>query len=318
MTLTVASLLRRKEKSFSLSVLAGESGLSREIAVPDLSSPGLALAGYTERFVSKRIQIFGQTEIAYLDSLDRSKCAAALNFVLGAGVPCAIVTKGQDPPRELLGAAEEAGVALIGTPLKTGDFYRSLQRYLEEEFAPRTSLHGSLVDVYGIGLLFTGPSGIGKSECALDLVERGHRLVADDLVIAHCRQGNVLIGRAHEHQRHHMEIRGAGIVDVRAMFGIRAVREQKRIEVVVELERWGESDEADRTGLDPKQCDILGVDLPKVVIPLNPGKNITVIAEVVAMSHLLRYSGEDTAANFERDLLERMRPVRDYLESDNE
>ena len=318
MSLSVASLLRRKREAFSLSVLAGEAGLDREISVPEVSSPGLALAGYTERFVATRVQIFGQTEIAYLESLSGPRRAAALEFVFGSDVPCAFVTKGLDPPRRLLAAADAAGVALLATPLKTGDFYRRLQPYLEEEFAPRTSIHGSLADVYGIGLLFTGPSGIGKSECVLDLVERGHRLVADDLILVHRRQSDILLGRAHEHQRHHMEIRGVGIIDVRAMFGIRAVRQQKRIEVVVELEVWGARDDYDRTGLETEECEILDVTLPRIRIPLNPGKNITVIAEVVAMNHLLRYSGEDSAAAFERDLIERMQPVRDYLESDDE
>lgn len=318
MTLTVASLLRRKRETFSFTVVAGESGLERGIEVPEVSSPGLALAGYRERFVSQRVLIFGETEIAYLESLRASERAAALTFVFESGVPCAIITKNQAAPAELVSAAEAAGVAVLETPLKTGDFYRRLQPYLEEEFAPRTSLHGSLADVYGIGLLFIGPSGIGKSECVLDLVERGHRLVADDLILVHRRQSDILLGRAHENQRHHMEIRGVGIIDVRAMFGIRAVRQQKRIEVVVELEVWGERDDYDRTGLEAEECEILGVTLPKVRIPLNPGKNITVIAEVVAMNHLLRYSGEDPAAAFERDLIERMRPVRDYLESDDE
>ena len=318
MSLSVASLLQRKREAFSLSVLAGEAGLDREISVPEVSSPGLALAGYTERFVATRVQIFGQTEIAYLESLSGPRRAAALEFVFGSDVPCAFVTKGLDPPRRLLAAADAAGVALLATPLKTGDFYRRLQPYLEEEFAPHTSIHGSLADVYGIGLLFTGPSGIGKSECVLDLVERGHRLVADDLILVHRRQSDILLGRAHEHQRHHMEIRGVGIIDVRAMFGIRAVRQQKRIEVVVELEVWGARDDYDRTGLETEECEILDVTLPRIRIPLNPGKNITVIAEVVAMNHLLRYSGEDSAAAFERDLIERMQPVRDYLESDDE
>ncbi|WP_419161911.1 HPr(Ser) kinase/phosphatase [Candidatus Palauibacter sp.] len=318
MTLTVASLLRRKRDAFSLSVLVGERGLEREIRVPEVSSPGLALAGYSERFVSNRVQIFGQTEIAYLASLSDAERGAALTFVFQSGVPCAFITKSQDAPEQLLVAAEAAGVTLLSTPLKTGDFYRRLQPYLEEEFAPRTSIHGSLADVYGIGLLFMGPSGIGKSECVLDLVERGHRLVADDLILVHRRQSDILLGRAHEHQRHHMEMRGVGIIDIRAMFGIRAVREQKRIEVVVELEVWGARDDYDRTGLETEECEILGVPLPKVRIPLNPGKNITVIAEVIAMNHLLRFSGEDPAAAFERDLIERMRPVRDYLESDDE
>ncbi len=318
MTLSVANLYERKRESLSLRIVAGESGLSRDIRAPEVSSPGLALAGYRERFVATRVQIFGQTEISYLESLSASDRATALSFVFDAGVPCAFITKDQTPPVEMLEAGNRAQVAVFATDLKTGDFYRRLQPYLEEEFAEQTSLHGSLADVYGVGLLFQGSSGIGKSECVLDLVERGHRLVADDLVIAQRRHKGLLIGRGHERQGHHMEIRGVGIIDIRSMFGVRAVRQQKRIEVVVELEVWGAREEYDRTGLTTAEIEILGVTLPKVVIPLNPGKNLTVIAEVVAMNHLLKYSGEDSAAAFEKALLERMQPVREYLADDDE
>ncbi len=318
MTLTVAGLLERKGETLALTVLAGEAGLEREIDTPEVSSPGLALAGYTRRFVANRVQIFGQTEVSYLSSLSAADRSAALQFVFSSGIPCAFITKGQPPPQELLDAANASDVAFISTELKTGDFYRRLQPYLEEEFAPHSAIHGSLADVYGVGLLFVGPSGIGKSECVLDLVERGHRLVADDLVLVHRRGRDVLIGRGHDHQRHHMEIRGVGIIDVRSMFGVRAVRQQKRIEVVVELEVWGARADYDRTGLETELTTILEVDVPKVVVPLNPGKNLTVIAEVVAMNHLLKYSGQDSASAFQQSLLERMRPIREYLEADDE
>ncbi len=318
MTHTVQSLFDRKREVLSLSLIAGRKGLAREIHTPEVSSPGLALAGYTRRFVAKRVQIFGQTEISFLESLDPEQRSRALAFVFGSGIPCAFVSKGQTPPSELLQAADQAGVAVIRTTLRTGDFYRRLQPYLEEAFAPTTAIHGSLADVYGIGLLFLGRSGIGKSECVLDLVERGHRLVADDLVFVQGRQNDVLIGRAHEQQGHHMEIRGVGIVDVRTLFGIRAVRQQKRIEVVVQLEEWETGKEYDRTGLRDEREEILGIEVPKVTIPINPGKNITVIAEVIAMNHLLKYSGEDSAAAFEQALIDRMTPVRNYLEIDDE
>jgi HPr kinase/phosphorylase len=172
--------------------------------------------------------------------------------------------------------------------------------------------------VYGVGLLFVGPSGIGKSECVLDLVERGHRVVADDLVRVHRRGHDILIGRGHDFQQHHMEIRGIGIIDVRALFGIRAVRQQKRIELIVQLEEWSEGAHYDRTGLETDTTEILEVEIPKVIVPLNPGKNITVIAEVVAMNHLLRYSGVHSARDFDRSLVERMQPIREYLEEDDE
>jgi HPr kinase/phosphorylase len=172
-----------------------------------------------------------------------------------------------------------------------------------------------------VGLLFVGQSGIGKSECVLDLVERGHRLVADDLVIASRRGTDIIIGRGHELQRHHMEIRGVGVIDVPSIFGVRSVRQQKRIEVVVQLEEWNRAAQIDRTGLDTQTTNILGVDVPKVTVPLNPGKNITVVAEVVAMNHLLRYAGVDVAEAFNERLIGRMRTasqVRQYLREDNE
>jgi HPr kinase/phosphorylase len=317
-SLKVVDLLEQKRESLALEVVAGSAGLSRAIEAPEVSSPGLALSGYRDRFVTTRVQVLGQTEISYLDSLSLERRHEVLDFVFGSGIPCVFVTKGLDLPDELVQVADEKAVAVLRTSLKTGDFFRRIQPYLEEEFAPRTTLHGSLADVYGVGLLFQGPSGIGKSECVLDLVERGHRLVADDLVLAHRRGSELLIGRGHELQQYHMEIRGIGIIDVRAMFGIRAVRQQKRIEVVVQLEEWSEDGVYDRTGLETQTTDVLGVSLPMVIVPLNPGKNITVIAEVVAMNHLLKYSGVETAAVFQQTLIERMRPVRDYLEIDDE
>jgi HPr kinase/phosphorylase len=221
----------------------------------------------------------------------------------------------------LLELAAKAGVGVIRTRLKTNEFYTRLKPWLEDEFAPTTNLHGSLADVFGVGLLFVGSSGIGKSECVLDLVERGHRLVADDLVIVRRRLGDVLIGRGHELQRHHMEIRGVGLVDIPSIFGIRAVRQQKRIEVVVQLETWDQEATVDRTGLDTETKTILGVDVPKVRVPLNPGKNITVIAEVIAMNHLLKYSGVDPAERFNERLMRQMAgrgDVKRYLQEDDE
>jgi HPr kinase/phosphorylase len=214
--------------------------------------------------------------------------------------------------------AQRHEVPLLRSRLKTGEFYRRLQPFLEEAFAPTTTMHGSLADVYGVGLLFVGRSGIGKSECVLDLVERGHRLVADDLVYVSKRGNDILIGKGHELQQHHMEIRGIGILDVRALFGIRAIRQQKRIEVVVQLEDWIETGKYDRTGLDTQEIQVLGVNLPKVVVPLNAGKNITVLSEVVAMNHLLKYSGVHSAKLFNDRLQQAMQPLRDYLEEDYE
>jgi HPr kinase/phosphorylase len=316
--LTVDDLLRSKRESLALELLTDERGLSRTIHTPDISSPGLVLTGYTERFPAERMQVLGETEVAFLESLDEDRRRGALQVFLDFDIPVVFVTKGQTPPAPLLELANQTGTPVIRSALKTADFYTRIKPFLEERFAPRTTLHGSLADVYGVGLLFVGKSGIGKSETVLDLVERGHRLVADDLVMITRRGHEVLIGKGHDLQRHHMEIRGVGIIDIRTMFGVRAIRQQKRIEVVVQLEIWDENAVYDRTGLDTKTMDVLGIPVPMVTVPLVPGKNITVVCEVVAMNHLLKYSGVDTARLFNARLQQRMAGVSDYLEEDYE
>jgi HPr kinase/phosphorylase len=317
-TLSVGEILARRAYMLELELVAGGEGLSREIASPDISSPGLVLAGFTERFPSGRLQVLGETEVQYLSSLEAAERRESLEAFYDHDIPCVFVTKGLAMPAVIGELADERKVPLVRSGLKTGEFFRRIKPFLEDEFAPSTAIHGSLADVYGVGLLFVGQSGIGKSECVLDLVERGHRLVADDVVRIRRRGIDVLIGRAIEQQQFHMEIRGVGIIDVRALFGIRSVRQQKRVEVVVQLERWSDEMAYDRTGLDTETTEILGVELPRVSVPLNPGKNITVISEVVAMRHLLRYAGVDSAQIFAQNLRQSMRPVRDYLEQDYE
>lgn len=316
--ITVKELLEGKSESLELELLTPEVSLDRIIADPDISSPGLALSGYTERFPEGRTQVFGETEMRYLASLDAGRAKELLTALFTFAIPVVFVTKGLSVSEDVLSVAREHGVPLVRTKLTTKEFYRRVKPVLEGALAPRTQLHGSLADVYGVGLLFTGTSGVGKSECVLDLVERGHRLVADDLVMVSRRGADVLIGQGHELQAHHMEIRGLGIIDVRALFGIRAIRQQKRLEVIVQLEHWVDGKEYARTGLDTSETEVLDVPVPTVTIPLNPGKNITVIAEVVAMDHLLKYSGVDTAAKFDQRLKDVMRPVRAYLEQDYE
>jgi HPr kinase/phosphorylase len=319
--LTVGRLLESMRETLELEYFGEPDELSREITSSEAASPGLVLSGYTDRFVPDRTQVLGETEISYLWSQPADRRGELLGKYLAFPIPCLIVTKGQELPPELELGARQARIPLMRSALKTSEFYRRLKPFLEEEFAATTTLHGSLADVYGVGLLFVGQSGIGKSECVLDLVERGHRLVADDLVIASRRGTDVIIGRGHELQRHHMEIRGVGVIDVPAIFGVRAVRQQKRIEVVVQLEEWNRAAQIDRTGLDTQTTEILGVEVPKVTVPLNPGKNITVVAEVVAMNHLLRYAGVDVAETFNERLIGRMRTasqVRQYLREDNE
>jgi HPr kinase/phosphorylase len=316
--ITLDQLLRDLEDSLGLEKLTGDVDMDRPITQPDPASPGLTLAGFTQRLVGGRIQVFGEMEIAYLESLEPEVVEERLRHLFHHQVPVVFVTKGLHVSETLLRTATEYDIPVFRSSLGTGLFYQRLNPYLEAALAPTVSLHGSLADVYGVGLLFVGESGIGKSECVLDLVERGHRLVADDLVFATRRGHDIIIGHGHELQRHHMEIRGVGIIDVKALFGIRAIRQQKRIEVVVQLEAWDDSRDYNRTGLDREDTTILGVALPKVTIPLNPGKNITVMSEVVAMNHLLKYAGLDPAVEFDKRLRDAMRPVRKYLEQDYE
>jgi HPr kinase/phosphorylase len=304
-----------------LEPLTGELGLEGLVPDADIAAPGLALAGFLDRFIPDRLHVLGETEISYLRSLDDETRRSRLEGLFRYDLPVIFITKGLEPPEPLLEMARERLVPVLRTRLKTAEFYRRIKPVVEDAFAPRTTLHGSLADVYGVGLLFVGRSGIGKSECVLDLVERGHRLVADDVVKVTRRGADVLIGQGHELAAHHMEIRGVGLIDIPALFGIRAVRQQKRIEVVVQLEDWDTARGADRTGLTREIQTILDVPIPKVVVPLNPGKNITVVSEVVAMMHLLRYSGVDVAAAFNEKLIRRMREkrgVREYLRDDIE
>jgi HPr kinase/phosphorylase len=320
---TVGMLLERLRGTLQLEEMEPGVGSERVVATAEVSSPGLVLAGYVERFTPGRLQVLGETEITYLESLSEPKRKKILELFFSFQIPAVFVSKGQRLPGGLKEAASEAGIPLVRSKLKTAELYRRLKPVLEMEFAPTVSLHGSLADVFGVGLFFTGQSGIGKSECVLDLVERGHRLVADDLVITSKRGNDVLIGRGHEMSRHYMEIRGVGLIDIPAIFGIRAVRQQKRIEVVVKLEEWNQEVVADRTGLDVATTTILGVELPQISIFLNPGKNITVIAEVVALNHLLRYSGVNSAEQLNDRLIGKMKlaargNVREYLQEDHE
>ncbi|HEX2166908.1 MAG TPA: HPr(Ser) kinase/phosphatase [Longimicrobiales bacterium] len=316
--LSVEELFRTKERALELELLTPNCTLGREIESSTLSSPGLVLAGFRDRFLRGRLQVLGETEIRWLDSLDEARLRDTLDSFLNLEMPALFVTKSLAPPPALLELAVRHDIPVLRSSLKTGDFYRRLQPYLEERFAPHTTEHGSLADVYGVGVMFIGRSGIGKSECVLDLVERGHRLVADDLVMITKRGNDVLIGRGHEHQQHHMEIRGVGIVDIKMLFGIRSIRQQKRVEVVVRLVDWDDKAQYDRTGLETEEVEILGVRLPRITIPLNAGKNITVISEVVAMNHLLKYSGVHSARMFNQRLMDSMQPVRAYLEEDYE
>jgi len=272
----------------------------------NLHRPGLALTGFLELFTSQRVQILGNTENRYLAHLKPAQRRRAFEQLIQYDIPCIVLTENNELSPELVALATQAGIPVYRTPIPTTDFMARLRDFLLDQFAPQQTTHGSLVAVYGIGLLLMGKAGIGKSEVALDLVERGHRLVADDVVVITKKDDQVLIGSGTDLVQHFMEVRGLGLVDIRAMFGIRAIRFQKRVEVVVHMQLWDEEEEYTRLGMVDETCSMMGVDLPVVKVPITPGKNITVICEVIAMNHLLRHYGYDPAEVFSQRLAEQI------------
>ena len=301
-SMTVGFLFDVNKQRLKLESVNGDVGFEREITDKNIHRPGLALAGYVELFTYDRVQIFGNTEIRYLNHLTIDERINALKTIFKFDLPCIFVTGENKLDDELVAIATEHHVSVILTPLETTKFVYFISDFLDDHFAPQTVLHGSFVDVDGIGVLITGRSGIGKSEIALDLVERGHRLVADDVVMVTRKGEGILMGAGSDVVKHYMEIRGLGLIDVRSIFGIRSIRFQKRIEIIVELQEWRNDIEYTRTGLDHENISILGVSLPHIKLPIVPGKNITVIVEVIAMDYQLKHYGFDSAKEFAKRL----------------
>lgn len=319
--ITVEHAFNDRKDFLMLTLLNSEEGLKKKIKSAEIHRPGLALAGYLDRFPHIRTQVLGQTEMAYLNSLSKATLVSTLEKIFAFDMPWIIITKGQMPPTEMMAMADRKKTALLSSRLSTTELISRLSVYLDNTFAPSITVHGTLVDVYGVGLLYTGKSGVGKSECALDLVERGHRLVADDVIKITKKSSNFIVGTSSEILGQHMEVRGVGIIDIESLFGIRAIRIQKRIEVEVRLQYWEETEQYERLGIEDKYTTVLGVEIPLVTIPVSPGKNITVISEVIAMNHMLKVYGEHSAQDFSRRLSERLtraNAVQDYIESDYE
>jgi len=294
---TVGALLgaRGAAGGLDLELLAGATGLERRITLPYIQKTGLALSGFDEYLRTGRVLIFGESEIRFLERMDRPARADALRRLFTRDFPCVMVTMGLDGPAELAGEAERAGVPLLRTALATPVAIARLTTLLEDHMAPRETRHGVLMDILGLGVLMTGESGIGKSECALDLIGRGHRLVADDAVEIRCRGEAILIGTCPELTRHHVEVRGLGLVNVTDLFGVSSTRSSKRVELVVQLERWELGREYDRLGLDTATMTILGVQVPLVTMPVAPGRNLAMLVEVAARNQLLRSRGRHAA-----------------------
>lgn len=302
---------------FKLRIMAGEKGLDRRMIDKNLHRPGLALAGYVALFTHHRLQVFGNTEIYYLRSLDMEERIKAVETIAKFEIPCIVVTSGNDFAPEILTIFEEHNIPVLYTPIETTQAIYLITDFFDDQFNLHTSLHGSFVDVYGVGILFVGKSGVGKSEVVLDLLERGHRLVTDDVTVVTKKGEGILMGSGTEMGEHFMEIRGLGIINVREMFGIRAIRFQKRVEVIVELEVWDKDAVYTRTGLDESTVKVLDVEVLHVKLPILPGKNITVISEVIALNYLLKHYGYDASQELARKI-EKKIAMRDKNSAANE
>jgi HPr kinase/phosphorylase len=295
--LTVGGLLSSRPEAFGLplELLAGADGLDRVITSPHIQKTGLALAGFHEYLKPGRVLIFGESEIRYLERLESAGRVTSLRLALTLDFPCVLITGGFTPTEELLVEADRARLPLLKTAIPTPTAIAKLSSILEDSLAERTLIHAVLMDVMGLGVLIAGESGIGKSECAIDLIVRGHRLVADDTVEVRRRQETILIGACPELTRHHMELRGLGVINVKELFGIASTRSSKRVELVVQLERWVPTREYERLGLDDEFHEILGLRVPLLRMPVAPGRNIAILVEVAARNQLLRQRGHHAA-----------------------
>ena len=301
----------KEQNALNLHCIGGRKGLGREISIPDLNRPMGAIMGFYEDFAPQRIQLFGRGEVSYLRKLETKSDFKTVQKLFGYPVPCCIFTHNLHPHKDFLEIAEAAQCPVLQTDLETSDFSARLMRILSEIFAPHKSIHAVLVEVFGLGVLITGDSGVGKSETALELIHRGHRLVADDVVDLHCVNGNILTGAgANKIIGHHMEIRGLGIINITHMFGVRAIRDRKEIQLAVELETWDSSKSYDRLGTEEHLIEYLGVRIPKLEIPVKPGRNIPIIIETAAMNERLKTMGYNSAKEFNKNILK-------WIESDN-
>jgi HPr kinase/phosphorylase len=296
-SVAVRDLLGSDAVGLALTLVAGRAGLDHRVHLSRVQRPGLALTGFTEYIRYGRVQIVGGSEIAFLRKLTPRRRAAVLNKLVACRISCFIVTKGLTPPPELVSAAQSAGVPLLVSAIESTPFIKQLSAHLDERLATRLQLHSVLMDVFGLGVLIMGESGVGKSECALDLIDRGHRLVADDVVEIK-RMADTLLGSSPDLTRYHMELRGLGVINIKDLYGVSSIRVSKRVELVVNLERWEAGREYDRLGLSDEKFLVLGVLLPLIRMPVAPGRNLAILVEVAARNQLLKDRGYDAARRF--------------------
>ena len=308
--LDLLGLNLKEHDSLDLRCICGRRGLVREITIPDLNRPGLALSGFYDSFAYQRVQLFSRGEVAFLNKLVTEGKLETIEQMFTYPLPCCIFTHNLDPADEFSAIAENSGCAVLQTGLDSSEFSSRLLRILSNIFAPKISIHGVLVEVYGLGILILGDSGVGKSETALELIERGHRLVADDVVEISCVNGNILIGQgANKIIGHHMEIRGLGIINITQLYGVGSIRERKEVQLVATLEEWDANKVYDRLGTEKLTMDILGVQVPKIEIPVKPGRNVPIILETAAMNERLKSMGYFSAKEFNQNVLK-------WIESD--
>jgi HPr kinase/phosphorylase len=300
--LTVRQLVEDPQLAIRMVRVAGEAGLDRPLRHPRVQKNGLALAGHFQGVVPTRVQVLGETELSYLDSLSNEARSVAARGFFSLGLSCVVISGGHEPSRALTSAAEATGTPLFITSARSSRTINALHATLDDRLAPSTRLHGVLVDVYGVGILLLGQSGIGKSECAMELVMRGHRLVADDVVCCDWRPPGMIFGQPAELLRHHIEIRGLGVLDLRQLFGVTAVRDRTRIDLVVQLCEWNDQEEFDRLGIEERHHTILGTGIRELRVPVRPGRDMGSIIEMAARNELLRLDGRHTA----HDLLEKI------------
>lgn len=310
--ITVKNLIEGTKGYSTLNLIAGKKGLNRKIGKKYTSRPGYILSGYDKNFPSEAIQILGNRDMGYISTLSKNKLEKRITKFLSFDPPAIVITNNYKAPKILKEGCNKSNIPLFKTKSKSSQISEVIHSYLEEKMADFVYMHGNLVDVFGIGLLITGESGMGKSELALDLITKGHRLVADDIVCVK-RKRDVLVGEEKKKEdilMHNIEIRGVGILNVAALFGIKAIRIQKRLELQLELVKWGKSRDYTRTGLETGEVQILGVPIPKIRVPLVPGKNIATIAEVVAMDYLGKNVGFYSAEIFEHELVKKLKKKR--------
>ena len=302
--LDLVDLDLKDHNALDLRCIGGRKGLSREISGPDLNRPGLALSGFLDEFAYDRLQLYGRGEVAYLKKLDKDGNPDVFREMFKCPVPCCIFTHDLEPTEHFKRVAESVQCPILQTSLTTSDFSSRIMRVLSDIFAPRESIHAVLAEVYGLGILILGESGIGKSEITLELIKHGHRLVADDLVEIRRFAGNNLMGAgANKIIAHHMEIRGLGIINITHLFGVGAIRDKKQINMVISLEIWDSKKKFDRIGIEEKYKEILGVNIPMIEIPVQPGRNIPIIIETAAMNERLKKMGYHAAREFNKNIM---------------